>query len=204
MRPIVIIEPTDEAWLLLKGMLLSIGYKKEHLHRFGTIAEIERYDKRDVEFIITEIVLPDSSSDVTFEKLCRLFPWSPIIVLTGKEELEKAITTIKQGAQDYLIKGEIDEKALSKSIQYAVERKHSDNDYKQLFMENPAPMYIFDKENYKFLAANDAALQQYGYAKEDFLKLTALDIRPDDCIHKFVQQINAHQPRYYDAGIWRH
>ena len=50
--------------------------------------------------------------------------------------------------------------------------------YKQLFYSNPLPSWIYDIENMRFLEVNDAAVQHYGYSKEEFLALSLFDIRP--------------------------
>ena len=49
-----------------------------------------------------------------------------------------------------------------------------------LFLSNPCPMWIFDCETLAITDANDAALRQYGYTRDEFLRLTALDIRPPE------------------------
>jgi len=57
-------------------------------------------------------------------------------------------------------------------------RENSAEDYKRLFDGIPTPMYIYDDRTFRFLAVNDAALQQYGYTREEFFDLKLTDIRP--------------------------
>ena len=53
--------------------------------------------------------------------------------------------------------------------------------YRMLFERSPLPMWVVDTETMRFLAVNDAALRLYEYAREEFLAMTALDIRrPED------------------------
>ncbi|WP_316813779.1 PAS domain S-box protein [Pedobacter heparinus] len=76
--------------------------------------------------------------------------------------------------------------------------------FKRIFEESPAPMYIFDLHTYEFLAVNAAALNQYGYQKEEFLSIKALQIRSEDEAVRFkkaVQKVNA---AYFDYGVWKH
>lgn len=49
-----------------------------------------------------------------------------------------------------------------------------------LFDKAPQPMMVFDEDTGRFLAANDAASQRYGYSREEFLQLTVYDIRPPE------------------------
>ena len=53
----------------------------------------------------------------------------------------------------------------------------SEERYKYLFENNPMPMWIYDEQNLNFLMVNSAAVEQYGYSKEDFLAMTVNDIQ---------------------------
>ena len=52
--------------------------------------------------------------------------------------------------------------------------------YRELFEANPHPMWVYDTETLRFLAVNDAAVQRYGYARDEFLAMTVTDIRPPE------------------------
>lgn len=54
--------------------------------------------------------------------------------------------------------------------------KESENLYKNLFYANPIPMWVYDRTTLKFLEVNDAAINNYGYSKDDFLNLTLKDV----------------------------
>jgi diguanylate cyclase len=66
--------------------------------------------------------LPDGDGLMLLEHAQANECTTPIIILTGLEDEEKATSALKNGAQDYLIKDQIDGKVLSKSIRYAIER----------------------------------------------------------------------------------
>ena len=55
-----------------------------------------------------------------------------------------------------------------------------DHSYKLLFEHNPLPMWVFDRETLRFLEVNEAAVQQYGFDRDEFLSMTIRDIRPDE------------------------
>ncbi|PQV55657.1 PAS domain S-box-containing protein [Sediminibacterium magnilacihabitans] len=76
--------------------------------------------------------------------------------------------------------------------------------YKQLFENSPAPMYIYDNETFHFIEVNHAALEQYGYTREEFLSLSALDIRPPDEVTPFKAANIGVPDSYYDFGRWQH
>ena len=58
------------------------------------------------------------------------------------------------------------------------EAREADRRYRLLFEANPQPMWVFDAETLEFLAVNDAAIQHYGYSREEFLSMNIMDIRP--------------------------
>jgi PAS domain S-box-containing protein len=76
--------------------------------------------------------------------------------------------------------------------------------YRRLFDESPAPMYIYDDHTYDFLAVNNAALHQYGYSREEFLSMNATRIRPLNEIECFTSANRDIPDNYYDFGQWRH
>lgn len=83
------------------------------------------------EVVLLDMNLPDSSGLNTMTRLFEAAPSTPIIVLTGLSNESFGIEAVKSGAQDYLIKGDIDGRILKRSMYYAVERKKLEIDLKQ-------------------------------------------------------------------------
>ncbi|MFA6277851.1 MAG: PAS domain S-box protein [Pedobacter sp.] len=82
--------------------------------------------------------------------------------------------------------------------------KTSGEDYKRLFDNIPTPMYIYDDHTFRFLAVNDAAIEQYGYSREEFLQLRLTDIRPPEEIPALIE-IHKELPKgHLNAGRWLH
>ena len=67
--------------------------------------------------------------------------------------------------------------------------QESEERYRLLFERHPNPMWVYDSETLAFLAVNNAAIQQYGYSREEFLAMTIKDIRPSEDIPALIQQI---------------
>lgn len=72
------------------------------------------------------------------------------------------------------------------------------------FLSNPCPMLILDCHTLAITAANDAALPLYGYTRDEFLRLSALDIRPPEEHQRFKSTIQQSNSGYGDRGIWTH
>lgn len=84
--------------------------------------------------------------------------------------------------------------------------KKSEKKYRYLFDNNPMPMWVIDLVTFRFLDVNRMAILQYGYSREEFLSMTALDIRPsDDKIH-FITASDTSKINHsnYNRGKWNH
>ncbi|MDT7042506.1 sigma 54-interacting transcriptional regulator [Candidatus Nitronereus thalassa] len=79
--------------------------------------------KSPFDVALVDLSLPDSHGLGTFRKLAEAYPSLPLVLLTGLNDQEIAIQAVREGAQDYLNKGEVDGQILVRSIDYAIERK---------------------------------------------------------------------------------
>lgn len=76
--------------------------------------------------------------------------------------------------------------------------------YIRMFRENPQPMWIFSKKDFRFLEVNDAAIRLYNYSREEFLRMTILDIRPSEDIPRVRDTQQQSWSGLMAAGHWRH
>jgi two-component system cell cycle sensor histidine kinase/response regulator CckA len=74
--------------------------------------------------------------------------------------------------------------------------------YRLVFEANPLPMWIWELSTRRFLAANDAAIERFGYSRDEFLSMTALEVRPPNERAHFEELVGAPLARRNDAGIW--
>lgn len=79
----------------------------------------------------------------------------------------------------------------------------SERRYREMFAENPLPMWVFDHATLAFIEVNDAAIRHYGYTREEFLTMTIKDIRPAEEIPRLLAQL-AETGANGEAGVWRH
>ena len=76
--------------------------------------------------------------------------------------------------------------------------------YRYLFDNNPQPMYIYDVETLAFIEVNKAAIEHYGYSKEEFLQMNLIDIRPPEDIPTLLKVVKSVQKNVKPTGLWRH
>lgn len=73
-----------------------------------------------------------------------------------------------------------------------------------LFETNPHPMWFYDLETLQFLDVNEAAIQQYGNSRKEFLQRSVLDIRPEDQKERFLTLFRDGPALSDRSGLWRH
>ncbi len=81
----------------------------------------------DIGMVLLDLSLPDSYGLETFSTMFARAPELPIIVLTGTDDEVMALSAVKTGAQDYLVKGSVDSRLLQRAMRYAMERKGAEN-----------------------------------------------------------------------------
>jgi PAS domain S-box-containing protein len=81
--------------------------------------------------------------------------------------------------------------------------EESEKRYRALFDVHPQPMWVVDASTFAFLAVNNAAIRLYGYSKEEFLALTADQIRPEEDVDD-LRRAFADWSNNYSQRIWRH
>jgi two-component system cell cycle response regulator len=78
-----------------------------------------------VEIILLDLNLPDSKALHSFFQIHSRAPGIPLVILCGREDESLAVSAMREGAQDYLIKDEIDCIPLARCLNYAIERQQS-------------------------------------------------------------------------------
>jgi PAS domain S-box-containing protein len=86
--------------------------------------------------------------------------------------------------------------------------QESEERYRLLFERNPRPMWVYEVGTLRFLAVNDAAVEAYGYCRDEFLAMTIEDIRSVEEAERLHEQVDSRaegeEAGLRRAGIWRH
>ena len=89
-----------------------------------------------------------------------------------------------------------------KQIEQAM--RESEEQYRLLFQSNPHAMWVYDLETLRFLAVNDAAVEQYGYSQEEFLSMTLAEIRPPEDVPILQDILARRSAPLARPAEWRH
>jgi len=78
------------------------------------------------------------------------------------------------------------------------------NFFQLLFFNHPVPMWIYDLGTLAFMEVNEAAVEKYGYTREEFLAMTLKDIRPIEDVPLLLKNVNQIRTALQHTGGWRH
>lgn len=139
---ILLIEDNPGDAVLLSEILKEskdITFEINHAHR---LEEALKASKDSFDIILSDLSLPDSSGLNTYRNIRKQFPAMPIVILSGNLDESVAVTAVREGAQDYLIKGQPDSPTLTRCIRYSIERKRSEQEIEQMrvLQQNSAKM----------------------------------------------------------------
>ncbi|MBF0284217.1 MAG: cyclic nucleotide-binding domain-containing protein [Magnetococcales bacterium] len=91
-------------------------------HAVSLTEAMERLHQEKFAVIILDLNLPDSQGVETVRRLHDAWPDTPIVVLTGEDDMELAVRAVHEGAQDYLVKGKVKQREMAIALRQAMER----------------------------------------------------------------------------------
>jgi len=120
---ILLVEDNPADTDLIRDMLPQIGPNRFQLETVTRLSEaLLRLRDTGIDLVLADLGLPDSQGLQTLRQLHQAAPNVPLIVLTGTDDRELGVAAVHEHAQDYLIKGQVNENLLVRSAQHAVER----------------------------------------------------------------------------------
>src|ERR1700754_3440449 len=131
---ILLVEDDDGDPLLVEELLAVSGAYVE-IVRAETLARARREDLTLVDCVLLDLDLPDAQGLGALHELKADQADLAVLVLTGFDDERRGVQAVAAGAQDYLVKGQIDGQGLARAVRYAVERRRADEARQQLELE---------------------------------------------------------------------
>jgi signal transduction histidine kinase/CheY-like chemotaxis protein len=198
---VLLVEDNPGDARLIREMLLGSGSGEFTLTAVGALqAVLEQNRETSYDVILLDLSLPDSSGTDTLLKVRSEISDTALIVLTGFNDQRVGAQAVQMGAQDYLIKDDVDAKLLHHAIRYAIERhrvearlRHSEEAYRSLiddvFDTSMVSVIILDK-TFVVVWCNAATEVYFGIGRDEFMgkdkrilindKLKCVFADPDD------------------------
>jgi len=166
---ILVVEDNPGDVGLIREMLSETGAISFLVESATRLSEaLTRLKGGDIDVVLLDLGLPDSSGLDTVIRLRAAAPDVPLIILTGNSDQETGVAAVREGAQDYLIKGQISGSVMVRSIRYALERKRveaalkSSEEFIRDILASVDEAFVVIDHDYRILTANRAYCEQVG------------------------------------------
>ena len=120
----VLLVEDDAAFASYLGLALAAGTEPAAVQAVGDlVGALEQIRRSSPDAVVLDLNLPDSDGLATLRVVLASAPQVPVVVLTGVADVEVARQALQLGAQDWLVKGQLDPDVVQRAVRYAVERK---------------------------------------------------------------------------------
>ena len=173
---------------LLIGGLLATGFTVTHVTDLGAGIKAAH---GPFDIVLLDLFLPDSRGLDTFTQFHSLHAELPILVMSGLDDEHFAESAVRDGAQDYLVKGQMDEVLLRRAVRYAMERKRveralRDSEAFYQSLVESLPQYIYRKDAQgRFTFANRRFCVELGRTFQEIVGHTDYDFFPAELAEKY-------------------
>jgi PAS domain S-box-containing protein len=180
-------------------------------------AFVAALDEGGFSIIVSDYRLPSYDGLQALREAKTRRPAVPFVFFSGNLGEERAIEALKAGATDYVLKdGHVGrlvpalERAMSEAAQRAARMraeaalKRNEEGFHLLFDSNPHPMWVFDRESLRFLEVNAAAIEHYGYSRDEFLAMRITDIHPPEEGHLVEEAVGVPKNGVRRFASWLH
>ncbi|MCX8126920.1 MAG: response regulator, partial [Dehalococcoidia bacterium] len=123
---VLLLEDDEDDAFLLQSMLAKTKSPKVTLVRASRVAQaLELLAGEPFDAALLDLSVPDSDGLETFARVHSAAPDLPVVLLTGLDDEALALRAVQEGAQDYLVKGQVNASLLLRSLRYAIERQRT-------------------------------------------------------------------------------
>ena len=154
-RLLLVEDDRADAYILCRLLESDTLLTVEHVEDLA--GGLERLGETAYDCVLLDLALPDSLGLDTFRQVHRQFPDVPVVVLSGDDDEQLAVHTVRDGAQDYLVKGRFDAGLLVRAIRYAVERHHTKELLRSLSLEDDLTG-LYNRRGFRTLAEQQLKL----------------------------------------------
>lgn len=197
-RVLVIEDEADFAEFVQHLLSQPVGAPAFQVETAGCLAAgLERLARGGIDLVLLDLMLPDSEGLETLDRVLSASPHVAVVILSGLTDDELALTALRHGAQDYLIKGPMKVQSLQRTVRHALERKCIQDrlqELSQAVQQSPSITVITDLQgNIEYV--NPRFSQVTGYAPEEVLgrnpRILQSGQTPPDVYREMWQRITA-------------
>jgi PAS domain S-box-containing protein len=176
---VFIVDDEERMCRSLQAILKNAGYQVA----YATSGEsaLRFFKQKDVDLIVSDIHMPGLNGFELLETIHSMKPGTPVILMTGDESVDSAVSALRKGAYDYLTKP-FEPEDLLNTIENALQQKlllertrildnrlrTSENRFRFILKNTPDMIYTLDPEG-RFKYVNESVARTFGYKAEDLV-----------------------------------
>jgi PAS domain S-box-containing protein len=212
---VLLVEDNPGDARLVKEALAEIRTAPVELIHVSRLSDgLKKLAEETIDLVLLDLSLPDVSGLETVRRTRIEAPHVPIVVLTGLDDEGFALKAVREGAQDYLVKGQFDGNFLVRSMRYAIERQRlvkerqaaeeslkASQEYAQNIIDSSLDMIIAVNKERRVIEFNPAAQRAFGYSQAEVLgknirilyadpeessRMHALTVEQGNCVQEVV------------------
>ncbi len=147
---VLLVEDNPVDARLIEAFLAKTKWVTFEVQKTAELATaIERTTQSRIDIILLDLNLTDSEGLETLYALQVQVPELPKVIITGDDSEEQALDALREGAQDYLVKGNLNVNQLMRSIHYAIERKEAEEELRLAKIEAETAGWYLHEANEK-------------------------------------------------------
>jgi PAS domain S-box-containing protein len=210
------VEDSEDDTLLLLRVLEKGGFRVESRRVETALALKAALEEATWDIVLSDYSMPAFNAVGALSVLQATGKDIPFLVVSGSIGEARAVEIMQMGAQDYIFKDNLARlvpaviRELRESEGRARRREaearltRSEETFRLLFQGHPQPMWVYDRGTLAFLEVNDAAVDKYGYSREEFFSMTLRDIRPAEEVPRLEASALRARPTLESSGPWVH
>lgn len=190
---VLLIEDNRVDARLVAGLLRAQSPQLECRHASSLAEALPLLEKGAFDAVLLDLNLEDSTGYATFAAVRRAAAAAAILVLSGSDDEELAIRTVREGAQDYLVKGSFDGGLVIRSLRYALERKRTEEALRKseatvrAVFEGSLDGIVIIEDHGICLEANSAATAMFCVARDELIGHNILEFFDKDFATEWQQ-----------------
>ncbi|MGE5379221.1 MAG: ATP-binding protein [Candidatus Aminicenantes bacterium] len=124
---VLIVEDNPGDVMILRELMRASAISFTLFSASALSEAVEMLGSGNFDIILLDLGLPDSTGIITLKQLLSYEFCAPVIVMTGLDDEDTALESLREGAQDYLVKNRLEPENIARSIRYSIERKKVEN-----------------------------------------------------------------------------
>jgi serine phosphatase RsbU (regulator of sigma subunit) len=204
---VLLVEDDEGDALIVRELLAEAETRIEIDWRRSLAEAVDVVDDR-FHCVLLDLGLPDASGLDALRRVLETAPGAAVLVLTGLDDRHRGNEAVAWGAQDYLVKGQVDTTLLERALRYAVERKRADEQLRRLYASElrSAENARLERGLLPQPQTADPALSivtRYQPGRDAELGGDFYDVveTPDGCLHVLVGDVCGHGPDEAALGV---